>query len=281
MSFDLREAVAIVTGAGSGIGRNITLELAARGARVVAAGRRPEPLAALAEEAATAGGAVVAIPTDVTRGDDRAELVAQAIRAWGQIDILVNSAAVGRAAPFLEEDAGTAVTTNLIAPMALTREVLPGMLEHGRGHILNVSSLAVAGLPYVVQYSASKAGLANFSTALREELRGTGVSTTVVAPGFIVDEGMYAPYETAVPWYLGSNYSQRVALKALRAMERDRASVIINKMPVRPLLALQAMSENAFRAVTRALGLRSYLKGLSARGVDYSGRQVEKGERAA
>lgn len=281
MSIEIDGSVAIVTGAATGLGRALTLELASRGAQIVLAGRRPAPLATLADEVVAAGGAAVATPVDVTRPEDRTELVGQTLRSFGRVDILVNNAAIARAAPFAEENPAPVIETNLVGPIALTREVLPGMMERRSGRILNVASLANAGLPFVVDYSASKAGLVAFSTALREELHGTGVVITVVSPGFMVDAGMYVPYETPVPWYLGSNLTTTVARKAIRAMAKGRSSVILNRMPVRPLLLVQAFSDKAFRSITRTLGLRQYLELLAERRVDYNGQPLPASKEAA
>lgn len=274
MKNDMRGSVAIVTGAGRGLGRALAVELASRGAQVVLAGRRPEPLVALADEVAALGGAALAVPADLTEAEDRSELVSQTLRAFGGIDILVNNAGIGRVTRFTDEDPSRVVETNLLAPIALTREVVPHMIDRRRGHVLTVASLAVAGLPFAVDYSASKAGLVAFSTAIREELRETGVSATVVSPGFMVDDGMYVPYDIPVPWYLGSNTTTVVARKAVRAMLRDRSSVITNRMPVRPLLVVQTISDKAFRWLTRSLGLRTYMSSLAEREIGYDGQSL-------
>jgi short-subunit dehydrogenase len=120
------------------------------------------------------------------------------------------------------------------------------------------------------------------SRALREELRGSGVTVTVVSPGFIVDEGMYVPYQTPVPWYLGSNYSTVVARNAVKALRRNRAEVLLNRLPLRPLVVLGAASDRAMRTFTRVLGVTSYLRGLAEKGLPYSDSpELADSERAA
>lgn len=266
------ERVALVTGATRGLGRHIALELAKAGCDVALTARSPEPLAALANEIAEeTGRRTLAIPADVTVHQDRVGVCDQVQHRLGPVDILANVAAIARATRFVDEDPTRILATNLEAPVHLTRLVLEGMTQRGFGRILNVGSLAgKAGLPYVVDYSASKAGLIAFSVALREELHGSGVSVTVVSPGFIIDEGMYVAYRTPIPWYLGTNHSAVIAKNAVRALRKNRAEVVLNRMPLRPLLALGAISETVMRSVTRALGVTSYLRGLAEKRLPYS-----------
>ena len=271
MSVVIAGSVAMVTGASGGLGSRISLELARRGARLALVARTLEPLEGLAEQVRNRGGDAIAVSADVTRAEDRRRAIAETEAALGPIDILVNNAGIGRAGPFVDEDPELILGINLVAPIALTREVLGTMIERRCGHVLNVSSLAHLGLPYIVDYSATKAGLVAFSTALREELRGTGVSLTVVSPGFFVDSGIYTAYETPVPWYVGTNTTATIVRKTVDAIEKDRAEVIINRIPARPMLAMKALSESVFRGITRALGLYRYMAEVAREQIHYDG----------
>ncbi len=254
----------LVTGASGGLGSGLTRELASRGARLALMARRPEPLEALAAEISGRGHTAVAVPGDITVASDRSRVVAEIEDLLGPVDILVNNAGIARAISYVDETPGDIVTTNLMGSMEMTRVVLPGMLERGRGHILTIASLAALGVPYIVDYSATKAGLVAFSTALREELAGTGVSTTVVSPGFIHDSGIYVDYETPVPWYMGSNRTAVIARKAVDAMVADRPEAILNRLPVRVMLVVKTASERLFRKITRTLGFNRYMANVAA-----------------
>ena len=264
--------VALVTGASRGLGRQIAMELAALGCSVAVTARTIKPLDEVATRiTARTSQTAVAVPGDLTLASDRVGIREQVETKLGPIDILINAAAIAKSARFVDEDPTRVLVTNLEAPIQLTRLVVPGMIRRGYGRIMNVASVAgQSGLPFVVDYSASKAGLISFSLALREELRGTGVSVTVVSPGFIVDEGMYVPYRTPVPWYLGSNYSEAVARKAVEALRKNRADVLVNRLPLRPLMLLGTASDRAMRGLTRFLGATSYLRGLAEKGLPYS-----------
>jgi NADP-dependent 3-hydroxy acid dehydrogenase YdfG len=173
----------LVTGATSGFGEVVARRLALRGERVIAVGRRAERLATLAH----ATGAR-ALPLDVT---DRAAVDA-ALAAlegpWAEIDVLVNSAglALGLAKGFEAawDDWERMIATNCTALAYVTRQVLPGMVARGRGHVVNLGSVA-AHVPYVGGnvYGATKAFVAQLSANLRAELVGTGVRLTLVEIG--------------------------------------------------------------------------------------------------
>ncbi|MEV7803194.1 SDR family NAD(P)-dependent oxidoreductase [Microbispora sp. NPDC088329] len=234
----------LVTGASSGIGAATALELSARGARLVLSGRDEDALAGVA---ARTGGEV--LPADLS--DPSADL---AVRA-GRVDVLVACAGEGWSGPFTRMSAGTAerlIAVNLAAHLQLTRLLLPGMLERGRGHLVYVASIAgVVGVREEAVYAATKAGLLAFAESLRYELPGIGV--TVVVPG-VVDTPFFArrgrPYTRRRPAPVPP---ERVARAIAVAVERDRAEVYVPawlRLPAR----LHGAAPGAFRVLARRFG---------------------------
>ena len=271
MTVPIDGAVVVVTGASGGLGSGLCRELAFYGARLALVARRRGPLEELADSLRRRGTEAIVVPADVTKPEDRRRLIETVEAELGPIDILVNNAGIGKASRFVDEDPGQIIDLNLLAPIALTREVIGGMVDRARGHVLNVASLAALGMPYIVNYSATKAGLIAFSTGLREELRGTGVSTTVVLPGFVVDSGIYEAYDTPVPWYMGSNKTAVICRKAVAALRSDRPEAILNQLPSRVMLVLKIISERTFRAIANALGLNRYMASVAKEQKDYDG----------
>lgn len=177
--------VAIVTGASSGIGAATARELARQGARVVLAARREDELNAHVLEIKNMGGEALAVPTDVTSQEQLARLVEQTMHAFGRVDILVNNAGIGMG--FLDAspaDIRQIVEVNLLGAMLLSRLVTPGMLERRHGAIISVASVS-GWIATDALYSGTKFGLRGFSRGLRRELWGSGVSVSLVSPGFI------------------------------------------------------------------------------------------------
>lgn len=180
--------VIVVTGASSGIGWATALHLAARGAHVLGVARNEKRLAQL--ESASEG-AVAVLRADVTDDDDRAAIVAAAERL-GPVGVLVNNAGLGWMGvveTMPADDVRTLFETNVLALIDLTQRVLPGMLERGLGHIVNVSSGIgwVAFPPYTV-YAATKWAVQGFTEGLRREVIGRGVTAATINPGPIATE---------------------------------------------------------------------------------------------
>ena len=183
----VRGAVVIVTGASSGIGAETARELARRGALVALAARRVEELADVERAIQDAGGQALAMPTDVMEARAVARLVERTVEVFGQVDVVVNNAGIGARLRYDQlafEEIARIVQVNLLGAMLVSRAALPGMLERHHGAIISVASVAglIATDP---AYSATKFGLRGFALGLRRELRGTGVSVSLVSPGFI------------------------------------------------------------------------------------------------
>ncbi|UCD38972.1 MAG: SDR family oxidoreductase [Fidelibacterota bacterium] len=179
----------IVTGASSGIGRELARQLAARGARVALGARREQELMEVAKECDELGGEALAILTDVSAQNQCKALIEQAVQAWGGIDMLINNAGISMHARFEDiSDLGIyerIMRVNYLGAVACTHYALP-YLKASRGRIVVISSLAgKTGVPTRTGYSASKHALHGFFDALRVELSGSGVSITIICPGYV------------------------------------------------------------------------------------------------
>jgi short-subunit dehydrogenase len=183
------ETHAVVTGASKGIGREVARELAGRGARVTVVARSQAALDELAREIDGH-----ALSADLADRDQLGGLIARIEAEAGPVDVLVNNAAIAVVGRLHDQSAGDVTESfdlNCIAPIELTRQALPGMLERGRGRITMISSLAgITAFPTLTTYGATKAGLVHFATALQRELRRTPVRATVVQLGEVAGTDM-------------------------------------------------------------------------------------------
>jgi 3-oxoacyl-[acyl-carrier protein] reductase len=185
---DLRDKVAIVTGASRGIGRDVALMLAARGAHVIAAARG-DHAADTVSAIAAAGGRAEAGSLDVTDSAAVDALVTGALERHGRIDILVNNAGIARDQLLMRmkrDDWDQVIATNLTAAFACTQAVIKPMIKQRAGRIISISSVVgQVGNAGQSNYAASKAGLIGFSKALAREVASRGITVNVVAPGLI------------------------------------------------------------------------------------------------
>lgn len=192
MSEALAGKIAVVTGAGSGVGRAVSVALAAAGATPVLVGRRPEPLAETAGVIAAAGGRSLVAPADV--GDEAAvaALVARASDGLGGVDILVHASGVGLYGPvetYSLTDWQTTLATNLTGAFLCARAVLPMMRQRGGGAVVGIASGAgKQGYPTLSAYAASKFGLIGFLQSLAAEVAADGIKVATVVPGSILTD---------------------------------------------------------------------------------------------
>jgi gluconate 5-dehydrogenase len=194
--FDLTDRVALVTGAGSGLGFAIAQGLARAGARVAINGRDRVKLEAAAARLADDGIAATLAPFDVADADAAREGVAAVEHELGRIDILVNNAAVNRRGPvdgYADDDWRVTMAINVDGPFHVTRAALPAMKARRSGKIVNICSLASdIGRPNIVPYAVSKGALKQFTRALAVELAPHNIQVNGIAPGFFRTE-MNAP----------------------------------------------------------------------------------------
>jgi short-subunit dehydrogenase len=266
-------ATALMTGAAGGLGTHLARALAGRGVHVGLSGRNEGALEALRDELRARGVRAEAVPADLSDPRQAAGLVGRAEAAIGPLDLLVNNAGVEETVEYPRLDDGALqamVAVDLVAPMLLTRHALAGMTARGRGHVVNVGSLAgKGGVPYEAVYATTKAGLVGLTRSLRAELEGTPVGASVVCPGFVSGDGMYARMADELgvraPLPLRPVPPERVVDAVLAAIEGDRPEVLVSAVPMRPLLALQELMPRLTERVVLALGTRRFFGAVAAR----------------
>ena len=237
---DLRGKRALVTGAASGIGRAIALELADRGVDLFLVDIDPEGLQAVVRTAGQPGNHVVGRRCDLAVPSQITETTRAVGDTWGGLDILVNNAGIACYGPtelMSRQQWDRVLAVNLLAPIQLIRELLPTLLDQPEAHILNVASIAglVAG-PRLAAYHASKFGLVGLSESLRAELGPRGVGVTALCPGLvntsIFDAAMSSrpdrPLRRPPAWACAR--PEAVARRAVRAICRNRGLVVVTPM---------------------------------------------------
>lgn len=216
------DRVALVTGASSGIGRALCLQLARHGAKVGLVARRVERLDELAAAIRAAGGTAATAAADVANRDAVLAAATTIREQLGPIDLLVANAGVGTPTlldPLNVRDVERMFQVNVLGVVYSIEAVLPEMLARQSGHLVAVSSIAAfKGLPGESAYCASKAAVNTYLEGLRVQLRGRGVAVTVACPGF-VETPMTAVNDFHMPFLLSA---ERAAERILTAVRRRK-----------------------------------------------------------
>lgn len=226
MSHDWSNQVVFITGASSGIGRALAVELGRKGASVGLLARRAESLQEIVKEIESAGGRALALPADV-RDAEAVRAAADKLRAeFGRLDVLVANAGVGAttdARDLRAEEVADVVSINVLGAVNSVTAVLPAMLQQGSGQLVAISSLAAyRGLPKSGAYCASKAALSAFFESLRLDLNGSGVDVTIIHPGFIKTP-LTAGRHAQMPFLMELDDAIRKIVRAIEARKKSYA----------------------------------------------------------
>jgi NADP-dependent 3-hydroxy acid dehydrogenase YdfG len=247
--------IVIVTGGGSGIGRATARMLAAEGAQVVIAGRRKAPLDEVVAEVEKDGGRVVARQTDVANHEEALGLAEWTLATYSRVDVLVNNAGYAsrvRSAWVERDEWDEVVEINLNAVYALTRAVLPGMVERGSGTIVTVTSLAglKPGLISGAPYSAAKAAARNFMQFIHSTLRNKGIRATTIVPAEvdtpILDKRPFVPDADARGTMMQAEDVAAAILLCVTLPERT----VVEEIVMSPTILRNQTEDLAFNART-------------------------------
>lgn len=232
---DFEGRIVLITGASSGIGRKAAVEFARRGARTVLVARRQDRLEQLRKEIAGYAPDPLVCACDVSDRGQTSAMSDAVIESLGAPDILVNNAGFavyGSVLDLATEDIESQMRTNYFGMVYCIKSFLPGMLERGSGHIVNVASVAASmGLPGIAPYCASKSAMLGFSEGLRHELAGTGVGVTVVSPIMVRTDFFDHPSFAGMPRHPRASLSPGTVARAiLRAAGSPRLEIMVPGM---------------------------------------------------
>src|ERR1700722_15691191 len=267
----LQGRTALVTGASGGLGTHIARRLAREGMNVAISGRREDALAKVSAELSALGAKTVAVPADLSDLSVTDSLVEDVEAALGPVDVLVNNAgveAVGAFTSYTRDELTSTVNVNLTAPLLLTHRLTPGMLERGRGHVVFIASVAgKIGPAFNEPYAATKAGLVGLTQSLRAEYLQAPIGFSVVCPGFIAGDGMYARMVDdghRSNRMMGETTTEKIAQAVVRAIREDKAEIIESGAPLRPMLALAQLAPGLVERVAPRFGVTELFRGVAA-----------------
>ena len=261
---DIKGSIALVTGGSRGLGPHIARLLAKEGVNIALTARTKNALDETIDTLTSFNIEAKAFPADLTDAASRTSLLENVKNHFGPIDLLINNAGMEWVCAYSDmspEQIETMIQTNMIAPMLLTRMVMPDMLERKKGHIVTMSSLGgKKGSPYSATYAATKASLIQWTSGIRLELRGTGVSASVICPGFVSESGMFAVYGKKAPEITGETTPGKVALAVIRAIKKDIQEIVVNPGLIWPMVMLDAIDPGIMCWVLRKFGVYEFYR---------------------
>ena len=251
-----KDKVVLITGASSGIGRGLALDIAQRGATVGLVARRAEILGELVSEIESSGGHAIALPGDVGDAVSMRSVAEQLQARFGRIDILIANAGVGTSTDGSQisgEEVARVINVNLVGAANSVAAVVPAMIERGQGHLVVISSLAAyRGLPKSAAYCASKAAVSAFFESLRLDLEPQGIHVTIIHPGFIKTP-LTAGREASMPFLMELDAAVGKIVRAIEKRKKSYAfpwqlATIVRAGMVTPIWMYDRISRrNSFR----------------------------------
>ena len=233
--------VALVTGASKGIGRTIAKKLAGDGAIVVSTARSRDLLEKLSEELFEFNTECLVLPCDITRLSDCTHVVQETVKQLGKIDILINNAGVGYSGKIVESDPANVeemFKVNVLGCYYMTRLVLPHMIRHQSGDIVNIGSIAgIKYAPGFAIYSATKFAVRAFSEALRNEVQGHDIRVALINSG-ITRTSFYKTFskdKSPVPTDKGEMLNPEDIANAVHFVLTRPKGVALNELMIRPI----------------------------------------------
>ena len=255
-----KDKVVIVTGASSGIGKDSAIRFAKEGANVALISRSKEKLDAVAREIREFNQNVIVIPTDVSLKEQVVNAVTKTIEKWGRVDVLFNNAGSSEVGLVEDDDFEVNVKklfeVDYLGTVYFVKEVLPIMKNQGEGHIMNMSSVVGRkGFPHFGAYSSIMHAITGFNASLRQELRGSGISVSIIHPALtqtpllehVKPEDMPPPFRRFTPIPV-----EQVGKAVLDGVYRKRQRIIVPFQPKLLLLA-DAISPKIGDLVVRLL----------------------------
>lgn len=265
MRYDLRGKTVLITGGGSGLGRQLALRAAERDAAVVIWDISPEAGEATQEMIADRGGQALSLPVDVSDRD----AVTEAAVTTGPVDVLINNAGVitgKRLTEAFDAEIEHTFAVNTLSLFWVTRAFLDGMISRGHGTVVTVASTAgLVGVPQQTDYSASKFAAFGFAESLRAELvkDNTGVNSLIVCPSYL-DTGLFDGVRTRFPLILPRLKADKVAEKVIRHVEQGKSQLIMPPL-ARTIPVARAMHLKHFDHTMGFFGASSAMDGFRGR----------------
>jgi short-subunit dehydrogenase len=229
---------------------------------VAVSGRRQDALDAVVTELSALGVKAVAVAADLSDLNATDSLIDGVEAALGPIDVLVNNAgieSIGAFTSYTRDELTSSVDVNLTAPLLLTHRLTPGMLERGRGHVVFIASVAgKVGPAFSEPYAATKAGLVGLTQSLRAEYLDAPVGFSVICPGFIAGDGMYARMVEEghrSNRMMGETTTEKISDAVVRAIHDDCAEIIESGAPLRPMLALGQLAPGLVERIAPRFGV--------------------------
>lgn len=251
-----QDQVALITGASSGIGQKIAIDLAARGATVVGCARSHPGLQATLSEVRRVSPASAIYLCDVSDAQQVRQMAEKVLSNFGKIDILINNAGVGTYGSFVESTADSiesVLRTNFFGAAYCIKEVLPSMMERRSGHIVNIASVAgKIGSPNMASYCASKFALIGLSESLYHELKPLGIHVSVINPGQVRTQMPLLLQQrdggVRLPGFLILK-TEAVSRAVIRSVEKQRFEVVVPPW-LATICLLKAIFPNLFRRLS-------------------------------